>query len=468
MPRFGIRNPFYFNTAKQQFNKFNQAFFKWVGSAFTSYDTKGTTYLDKGFNINPIVYSVISQRANKLASIPTLVRKIKDDNEKQKRDNLITSTNYNLTPQQEVKRLMYESKAFDNEFKEMPLDRPNPMQTWREFKELYESFMCLNGNAYIYLMSPSGGAGKGEPIAWYLLPSHLVQIVTKANVDLLGLENPIDHYILIQGDTYTEFTTDEIVHIKYANPNFDFNGSHLYGQAPLRAALKNIQSSNVAFDLNIKTLESGGAYGFIHGKGNVPLQEGQAQQLKERLVEMDNSARRLSNIQGVSSELGFTRIGLSPDELKMFDFLNYDTKQICNALGWSDVLLNNDARGDFGGTIQEIRKQVLTDTIQADARLLDAAINSEILPRYKSYRGYCVEHDISELPEMQKDIKTLSEWLNPALDRGAINRNTYNTYLGLPVSDNPLMDEYTVASDVLTLEQAVNDFPLNPPNEETI
>ena len=45
-------------------NKFNQAFFKLIGGGFTSYDDNQKTYIDKGYNVNPFVYSVVNQIAN--------------------------------------------------------------------------------------------------------------------------------------------------------------------------------------------------------------------------------------------------------------------------------------------------------------------------------------------------------------------------------------------------------------------
>ena len=51
-------------------NKFNEAFFKFIGSGGSSYDLNAKTYIEKGFNINPIVYSVISQMATKTSSVP--------------------------------------------------------------------------------------------------------------------------------------------------------------------------------------------------------------------------------------------------------------------------------------------------------------------------------------------------------------------------------------------------------------
>lgn len=468
MAKLRFRNPLFFRDIKQPTqNKYNDALLKLIGNAFTSYDTLGTTYVDKGYNENPIVFSVVSQRANKLASVPFNVKKIKDENQKRLRDSLTTATKYNLTPQQEVKRMLYESKAFEDEYIDLPLERPNPLQTWKEFKELYETFMALNGNAYIYLLSPDTGLQAGEPLAWYLLPSHMTQIILKDNCNFVGTESPVDHYILTEGATYIEFEAKNVVHIKYANPNFDLQGSHLYGQAPLRAALKSIQSSNEAFNLNNKTMKSGGAFGFVHGKG-IPLTPEQASEMKSRLKEMDADGGNLGRIEGASGELAFTKIGLSPDELKLFDFLDLDTKQICNVLGWSDKLLNNDDGSKYDN-VSQFRKQVITDTILPDLELLDNAINSEILPRYKKYNGYIIEHDVTELPEMQQDIAKMVEWLKPSLDTGVITRNEYRMALRYRLSDDPNMDLHTVATDILTLEQAVDDFPLNDkPNAQAI
>jgi len=184
---------------------------------------------------------------------------------------------------------------------------------------------------------------------------------------------------------------------------------------------------------------------------------------------MDDDTARLANIQGSSAELGFTRIGLSPDELKLFDFLSFDSKQICNVLGWSDTLLNNDDGGKYDK--QQIEaKRVVTDTVLPDLELLDQAINSKILPRYKAYKGYCIEHDITELPEMQQDIAKMMEWIKTAVDIGMLNRNEARLALRYSAIEDSNMDEYTVMSDILTLDQAVNDFPLNqqPMNESTI
>jgi len=444
--------------SSQWANKFNQAFFSFLGGGYTSYDDNAQTYISKGFNTNPFVYSVVNQIATKVSSIPFHIKKVEDPTSKKQINNLIKATNYNLSGLQQIKLKELKTKAYKEGFLDIPLERPNPLQTWQEFMELYEVFMKVVGNVYIYLLSPEFGTNKGEPSAWYLLPSHLTQIVLKENTSLHGIDSPVDHYIMTQGNQYVEFKAKNIVHIKYANPNYDQNGSHLYGAAPMRSVLKNIQSSNEALSLNVQTMKNGGAYGFFYADSATPLTEPQAAAFKQKLDEMAASPDKLSKIAASSIKMGFQRMSLTADELKPFDYLSFDLKQICNALGWDDKLLNSDAGAKFDN-YTEAPKIALIRSVVPDLKLFEEAVNNEILPRYKGYKGSEWCFDISELPEMQTDMNSLVEWTTKLKDKALMTGNQALGAIGLPESDNPLMDKLTTNEDLMTLEQSLEDFP---------
>jgi len=442
-------------------NKYNQAFYKFIGGGFTRYDNQAKTYVEQGYNINPIVFSVVNQMAVKTASIPFFVKKIKDKGARKELQRLMYATKYDLTPQQHVKKVVLENKAFDHDSFDFPLETPNVLQTWTEFLLLYKTLLKLNGNVYIYMLSPLDGVNAGKPQQIYLLPSHQIEIVLKTNADMQGAESPISHYMLIEGSVGIKFEASQVIHIKYANPNFSEDGEHLYGQAPLRAALKNIESSNDSLNLNINTMKSGGTFGFIHGKG-APLTEEQAIGVKDRLKSMHNSSDALSRIQGASGELGFTKIGLTMEELQTFELLKFDQKQICNVLMWSDKLLNNDDGAKYDNVL-EFRKQVVVDNIIPDLKLLSDAFNKHLLPKYKGFERSEVIFDVMDLPEMQQDIKTLVEWLKPSLDVGAITRNEYRLAIRYSSSTDADMDVHTVSTDIMSLKDALaNDFNITP------
>ena len=448
-------------------NKFNEAFFKWIGIEGTAYDNNASTYLKEGFNINPIVYSVISQMATKTSSVPYCIKKIESKQTKTKIERLLKATGNNLSAQQYGKKLQLEKKAYSSEEIAMPIERPNPLQTWSEFLELYKTFIKLTGNAYIYKLRVAEGANSGKILGLYLLPSHLMNIVLKPNADLMSIESPIGGYKLISGETGIDFTNEEVTHIKYPNPNYDNNGAHLYGLSPIRAILKNVQTSNTALDLNIKTMNNGGAFGFIHSKGQAALTDTQAKGIKDRLKDAFNDKDKLSQIMGVSAEIGFTRIGMTTDELKLFDYLNFDQKQICNALGWSDKLLNNDAGAKYDN-VNSYRKQVVIDNIIPDLNLFTEAFNSDILPSFKGYENTCIVFEYSELPEMQQDMTQMIAWIRPSVEIGLMNREESRSYMKLPSTENESMKEFTVNADIMTLEQSLDDFPNVVSNDPAI
>jgi phage portal protein BeeE len=412
------------NKQNQDINKYVDAFIKHIGGSYTQYDRNAETYINKGFLYNPDVYSIIQAQSTKAASIPWKV-KVND-----------------------IK-------------KEFPLERPNILQTWEEVKSLQKMFLKTTGNIFLYVPKPEEGANKGVPNSLWVLPSHLIKIVLKDNVDItLGGENPIKSYMLIKGRTFVEFNQENVIHIKYSNPDFDFNGAHLYGLSPLRPLLRNIQSSNEAIDNNNRTLLNSGAFGFITGK-NVPLNPQQAQEVKDRLTEMRAGTKPLSHIQGASAELQFTNVGLNTKDLQPFEFLKFDQKALCNALQWSDKLLNNDDGAKYDN-VNNFRKQVITDNIMPDNRLIDNAYQNGFVRLFKGYENADLMSIYDNLPEMQEDLNTLMVRVEKAINIGLISRSQGLELLGWSEYDDGSLNERTVNQDVIPLSEAIaTDFTAN-------
>jgi HK97 family phage portal protein len=394
-------------------NDFNQAFFQWLGGLPTQYDQNGKTYIEKGYNENPDVFSIINKQTVKTVSVPYYIKQIDDRQAFAKLRRMELATKGNMSLLQTIKHKKLSTKADKEEEMPFPLADPNPTQTWADIFGLYKTYMKTTGNFYLYTMTPKDGANAGVPMQSFVLPSHLMQIVLKKDAKMLTTENPIDHYMLIEGLQYIKFDVEDVIHVKYSNPNFDMQGSQLYGQSPLRAALRNINSQNSAIDNNIKMLQSSGAFGLIYGKGSTPWTMEQAQSIKDRLKEMDASPERLAKIAGVSAEVGFQRISLTTEELRPFEYLNWDRATIANCLNYPDELLNNDTKTSLqGNDNSDARKQLITDDIKPDLVLLQNALNKSYIPRFKGYENAVIEWDVTELPEMQTDMKTQAEALN--------------------------------------------------------
>lgn len=433
-------------------NLFNKAIYNYVGGYTNTYNATLETLMTKGYGENPIVNAVVNMQASKTTQVPYAIKKIDDE------DSYIKSKRYpidiNYFQKKALQRL--ELKAYEADEQPMPLQRPNPNQTWTDIMFLFKVYLKVCGNVYLYKLAPTEGANTGTPIQLYILPSHWMQIVLKPQANLLSVENPIDYFIMDQGAEFIKFPAESIIHVKRANPFYDQNGAHLYGFSELMAAIRNINSSNNAIDQNAKTMLNSGVYGFIHaGDGQTPLTAEQAVSLKERLVDMDNSSKKLSNIAGASAKLGFTRISLTTDELKPFDYLAFDTKTICNSLNWPDELMNSDTGGSGLNSQKEIqaRKRAITDNIKPDLDLLSDSLNKEFIQKFKGYENSVIEFDITELPEMQTDMSEMAKWINAV----PLTLNEKRDVFNYEEVDGELMDEIYIPSGIININDIPND-----------
>ena len=196
------------------------------------------------------------------------------------------------------------------------------------------------------------------------------------------------------------------------------------------------------------------AFMVLYTVKSIPLGEEQAAALKQRLQDMDNEPGRLSRIAGISTDIGFTRMSLTTDELKPFEFLNNSQSEIANCLGWSVLLLNN-VEGAKYDNLKQVRQRVITDTIQPDLALIEDALNTEILKRFKGYENAVAYFDYSLLPEMQTDMKQMVDWLTIALKDGVITRNEYRQALNYETEAFDVFNEYSVQFGMMPLIDAL-------------
>lgn len=393
-------------------NRFDQWAYQMIGALGIQYDNKASLYLDKGYKINPIIFSIVDQMCNKSKAVPYYIKKVKDQKAyaKIKSINAASNRNYNIKQLRDISE--YETKAYEDIEQDFPLAEPNPNQTWADIIVLYVLFFEMTGNFYLYKLSPMDGNNAGVPIAVYVLPSHKIEIVLKKGADINGLDNPIDYYKMTEGDQSIRFEVEDVIHIKTANYDINTQGSHLYGMSKMSALLKNLESSNDGLDNNIKTIKNSGTFGVLSAKeGNFTNE--QATQMKQKFMDMDEAKGRMSKLAAVSAPVEFTRISLTTQELQPFEYLKYDQQQICNVFGWSNLLLNSDANMTYNN-IKEEKKRVLTDNIQPRLELFGDSMTKGFITKFKGYENSVWEFDITEMQEMQQDYKEMIEWMERA------------------------------------------------------
>jgi HK97 family phage portal protein len=456
--KFEIINPFR-KIGEAVYNKVNQLYFQNIGGGDVSVDFTNTWAIETAFMQNPDVYSILMKMATKTSSVPNYCKKIKSDEAyksyQQKKSNFLPTTMGVLS------ELKAQKQTFDKEvYKPLPIERPNPLMGWSEFWQLSKIYLRASGNVFWYVLRNE----QNKPLAIYVLPSHLMQIMIKPNAFNLSLETPVLGYQLIYSNTLIPFLESEVIHIKMPNPDWTFDARQLMGMSPLKSAYLNITNQIEANKHLTKMFRSSGAFGFIFAKGEA-LTPDQAQQFTERIKEMDLSKERMAKISGIAKEIGFQRVSLDNDTLKPWDAMQWDRKTICNVLDWSDELMNNDGKASLSSNeTNQARKIVLTDNILPDCLMFEEAFNKFFIKDFKGYEGYKFCFDISEMPEMQDDIKLLMEWA----DKAPITLNEIRELIKFERLENEGMDDVWISRSKIRLDEAMltDNFLADIPNEQ--
>jgi HK97 family phage portal protein len=448
--RIEIRNPF--KVLKDEvINKANRLFFQTVNGTDINIDFKNTWAIETAFFNNPDVYAILMQMASKTSAVPYFVKKKEKEEEYKK----FTFQQKNITPSMQgvLSYLKAEKKAFTpNDYKPLPIEKPNPLMGWNEFLQLSKIYYRGCGNVFWYILRNE----QNKPLAIYVLPSHLMQIKIKPDAFKLGMETPVLGYELLYNNFSIPFAEEEVIHIKMPNPRWTFDAQQLYGQSPLAAAYLNAENQIQANRHLYKMFKSSGAFGFIFAKGDA-LTDGQATQFVDRIKDMDESKERMAKISAVAKEIGFQRISLANDELQPWTALSWDRKVLCNVLGWPDELLNNDGKSGLGGSeAKEARKIALMDNVYPDLLVFQEALNRHFIKDFKGYENYALVFDISEMPEMQDDIQKLIEWA----DRAPVTLNEIREMIKFERIEEPGMDSVWLTRSKIRLDEAMitDDF----------
>lgn len=362
---------------------------------------------------NDLVYAIITLITQKAKVAPWFVYKVKNKvAQKQylaKMQQPDKIANYNEL--KELKEQAFELYEGDAKLNEL-LKYPNSEDTWSDIIEQWVGFKKITGNAFMYAKQVGDvSMNRGKPLSLYMLPSQYMAI----KVDVAQFPPVKTAYQLYYGQ-YIPFTTEEILHDKYFNPEWSATGGQLYGLSPLRAASKVLTRSNSSKEASVAMFDNMGPLGVLYMDDNRfdPISgEEQGRSLKTQISANTGSAKYGSTaVSGY--KVGWQQMGLPAKDLQLIEAEKWDKEALCSIYGVPPVLLGNMDAATYNN-MKEAEKSLTLRAVLPEL----ISIRDNINRKLQSDWGYkntdiFVDFDMTVYSELEANRSEQTTWLNTA------------------------------------------------------
>ena len=391
---------------------FSQLFY---GNRVTIDDPRDDQYIEDGYQLNPTVFSIVDTVTRNAMTVPWKIYKKMADGTKQ-----------------EVSHPMIQSL----------LDKPNFKNSWSQVVRDAIGFRMLSGNSFVWGVNPDPDSlNSGKPQAIWVLPSQNMQIwqdnafsgISHYSVDFAGGD----------GNGSIGIDADEVLHISAFNPEYDEDGSLLFGQSPLRAGYRTLLTANDSVLTGRSYLQNQGPQTLLtaqHGPDTPSFDAEQAKELKSQFRSQSQGARNAGGVLITPMEFNVLSTGMSAADLEMIAMYEVSKIDLCNVFGFPPLLLS---AGDATFENQREAKLMLwEDVIIPHLAELRDGVNRQFISRFG--KDLCIDFDLSSVNVLQERQLKQAEAVSQL--QGIATLNEARAKLGLPKYNGPEGEQILVTN----------------------
>ncbi len=444
-------------------NYLNRQILRYLNNTPVWMEDNPEKYVDDGYMFNPDVYSVINQITKAASAVPPVVQKIV--NEKKAREYF--RIKHFMRNKSSLSLLKKSIDLKEQAFEEAPesdlakmLERPNPLQSFPEWLENTLGFKLVTGNSYVHGVELTDKR-IGE---MWVMPAQYTRIHADSN-----FEGLISGYSINLFGYEEEIPEELVMHLKYWNPDYDANGSHLYGMSPMKVLRQIIRNSNDAQTAQSKAFKNMGAAGmlFPDDPDIAELTEKQQSQIQKHFKKNAAGPENFKSALVTSVKMGWQSFGMSPVDMAILESMRESRRIICNVYNGFPMILLNDSESTTYNNIQEARKRLYLDIVIPELELLYSELNRWLTKPQENLDGvkvparfndakYFIDYDVSGIEALADDMKSKVEWVTKLYDMG-LPPNRAIEEMGFDPVDNPLFDEPWVDFNKVPISQVMND-----------
>jgi len=340
------------------------------------------------------------------------------------------------------------------------LQKPSENQTQDEFFENCLGFMLTSGEANIWGNTGDPNDIKGEFAEILVLPTQFIDDYNDPN-DLHG----INGYRFSAGSGIN-IAKENLVRWKNWHPDFDQSDRiHMRGISPVEVAWRTYLMELEGGNSMANTLKNGGARGAFSPAaiGNMPTKwtEAQVDMAMQQVRAWSKGVQNNGTIGVMAQPVDYHNFGLSPVDMDIIKVMDLTLHQWCRVFGVPTVLFDSEHTSD--NNYQNAMRDLVSNTVVPMLSRLRDKLNGWLLPRYGLEGKVWIDFDVSALPELQRDMDKMVNWVVKAW---MLSPNQQLELMGYEPSADPLMNEIYIPGNLKKLSDVGMDLsPLpNDPN----
>lgn len=427
-----------------------------INGQVTWISDKLSAYVKDGYQANDIVYACVMMIMDKIRCAPWGLYKVVDESSLKRYKGLLAGR-FEAKDWAEAMRLRKKAleplTSFNSKLGKLNdlLKWPNEYCTWNDLVADGAGYKMITGNEMLYGNLIPAGANMGMPQELYNAPAQYMAIVATR-----GFPQRVVGWQLNNGEV-RQFTKEEIMHVKFWNPEYNTNGTGLYGQSPIKAASKTLTRNNAAKKAGSVQLDNNGAAGIVYVDDDlVPITGRDAQRdvVKRGWAKEHTGADNYGKIAFSGYKMGYVSVGTSLKDMDLTGIENIDLRRLANIWGLPSQLLNDPENKSYNNQ-KEAEKALTSRCALPHLTAKRDHFNRKLQTDWglKGVNVY-VDYDMSVYPELQEDQKEKWGWVSQLIVPEAYKLEL----MGLDVPDELPKDLILVDGNRVPLTDLLNNI----------
>lgn len=292
--------------------------------------------------------------------------------------------------------------------------RPNPYMDINTFRRLLFIDLLLEGNVFVHY----------DGVHMYHVPAKDMEILTNEKTFVSG-------YLY---SSTTEFTADEIIHIRDNSASSEYR--EYRGRSRINSALRTILTHETALDFQSKFYDNGTMIGLI-----IETESVLSSKLKDRKeVEWTQKFNPKSS-QGrpMILDSGMKARSVNTNSFRDIDFndsMEVMEKRICKALGVPHILLDSGNNANLRPNMELL----FSTTVLPMTRKFEA--------QFEYFFGYDIGLSVHNVMALRPDLKAESDRYSSLVNNGIMTGNEARRALRMEQLDEEIMDKIRIPANI--------------------